>query len=224
MDRETFDAFTRAFAEGTSRRGLLRWLAAGAGAGLVGRFGRQAAAQDVVGGEAGTGVGALGDNGGGVAIADASGGHHNVGAICGPCPECRVCDPAAGGCAPDPSKDGRSCDPGDACTRDGTCRNGRCEGKKRRNGDRCGDDQVCCDGQCCAAGRECRGGRCAEVSSEATCLATGADCSSTSECCSGRCEGVCCQPGGEACAVDEDCCPGTFCNISTGQCVVPQPT
>ncbi len=219
MDRERFDALTRAFADGTSRRGMLRWLAAGAGAGLLGRFGRNAAAQDVEGGAAGSGIGALGDNGGGVAIADASGGHHNVGAICGPCPECRVCDPAAGGCAPDPNKDGRSCTPDDACQRDGTCRNGRCEGKKRRNGDRCGNNQVCCDGQCCAKGRECRGGRCEAVSAGTTCFELGTDCASGADCCSGACDAVCCQPNGGPCSGDGQCCPGLFCDTYNGQCI-----
>lgn len=147
MDSGRFDAFTRSFAHDVPRRAVLR-LAAGTLAALIAERVGRAGAQDEVSVD------------GGVAVADAGGGSGNAAAVCGPCPECRVCDPTAGGCAPDPGQDGRRCDPGDPCATDAVCLGGRCEGRTVRNGDRCGTDQVCCDGQCCAPGRECRGGLC----------------------------------------------------------------
>lgn len=129
---------------------------------------------------------------------------------CGEPGECQVTDGAkcsedGKSCIYPRAEDGTSCDDGKACTRDGTCKAGKCQESKEPTN--CNDNNPCTDDSC----EEPTG--CRNVNNTATCD-DGTSCTSDDKCSAGVCKGV-----EKDCSAESDVCNVGACDRESGECV-----
>jgi hypothetical protein len=128
---------------------------------------------------------------------------------CGEPGECQVTDGAT--CSEDGksciyprAEDGASCDDSKACTKDGTCKEGKCQESKEATN--CNDGNPCTDDSC----EEPTG--CRNANNTATCD-DGTSCTNEDKCNAGQCKGT-----EKDCSAEADVCNVGACNRESGEC------
>jgi hypothetical protein len=129
---------------------------------------------------------------------------------CGEPGECQVADAAkcsADGksCIYPRAEDGATCDDGKGCTKDGTCKEGKCQESTEPTN--CNDGNPCTDDSC----EEPNG--CRNVNNTATCD-DGTSCTSEDKCSAGQCKGA-----EKDCSESADVCNVGACDRESGECV-----
>jgi hypothetical protein len=144
---------------------------------------------------------------------DCKNGHCEGGICCAlSCGEPGTCQVAEGAKCSDDGKscvypradDGASCDDGKACTKDGTCKEGKCQESSEQTN--CNDGNDCTDDSC-AEPTGCR-----NLNNTASCD-DGTGCTSEDKCVAGLCAGT-----EKDCTASADACNVGACNRGTGEC------
>lgn len=238
MDGHRFDGIAKSFADGVSRRGVLKTLLAGIGAaalGLAGRDGADAARICRVNGQLCRTSGIGGDCCSGFCgPKDVNGRRHCA------CPTGSI---LCGGVCVAPGTTSTNCGCGVQCTKCEDCVAGVCAPVADDSG--CASGRICCAGQCVSDHSPEHCGTCAKTCAQplgcaagACCLQEGATCAFAvgAQCCVGAClqgSGICgliptgflCTPGrGDTCS-SGTCSPqddGSYCapNGAAGTCRV----
>ena len=196
MTDQRFDALAKSLGRATSRRSVLKALAAGALGGVLARVDRRSA--------------------------DAATKHPACARINEPCSASAPCCAGAGICSED--AENTCCKPlNTTCLSDSDCciRKHVCRKKTQTSLRYC--LELATFGGPCATSQQCAAGLDCDPKTSTCLLQIGGACTSDDDCASRICDeyaGVCvdCHPDGDPCNEGADCCSG-ICNIGINQCV-----